>query len=121
MRGLFIISSFHVQGSPRQRVQLSLPATGRFDATAVVVIDISVLGWIRHHLPLSAAAGSANLSFELDGENVSVECRVVRSRLERFSTGATMTVYHSGLEFMDPANGRACSSSDHRSIHRARP
>jgi len=89
-----------------QRVQLSLPATGRFGANAVVVVDISVLGArIEHHMPLGTAAGaSANLAFMLEDEQVSVECRVVRSRLERFSVGADgLTVYHSGLEFLDPA------------------
>ncbi|HYS56216.1 MAG TPA: PilZ domain-containing protein [Thermoanaerobaculia bacterium] len=88
-----------------QRVRLSLPATGRFGANAVVVVDISVLGArIEHHTALGTAAGSsANLSFVLEDEQVSVECRVVRSRLERFSVGTDgLTVYHSGLEFLDP-------------------
>src|SRR5207253_5696934 len=38
-----------------------------------------------------------------DDEDINVDCRVVRSRLERFSVGADgLTVYHSGLEFIDP-------------------
>jgi hypothetical protein len=90
-----------------QRVHLSLPVTGRFGANQVVVVDISVLGArIEHHNPLgTATGGDANLSFVLEDEQIAVDCRVVRSRLERFSVGADgLTVYHSGLEFLDPAN-----------------
>jgi hypothetical protein len=88
-----------------QRVHLALPVTARFGANQVVVVDISVLGArIEHHTPLgTATGGSANLSFTWDDEDISVDCRVVRSRLERFSVGADgLTVYHSGLEFIDP-------------------
>jgi hypothetical protein len=89
-----------------QRVHLSLPATGRFGSNQVVVVDISVLGArIEHHTPLGTATGaSANLSFMLEDEQINVDCKVVRSRLERFSVGADgLTVYHSGLEFIDAA------------------
>src|SRR5258708_22589130 len=89
-----------------QRVPLSLPVTGRFGANQVVVVDISVLGArIEHHTPLGTAAGdTGTLSFMLEDEQVTVDCRVVRSRLERLSVGAHgLTVYHSGLQFLDPA------------------
>ncbi|HEY8182695.1 MAG TPA: PilZ domain-containing protein [Thermoanaerobaculia bacterium] len=90
-----------------QRVHLSLPVTGRFGANQVVVVDISVLGArIEHPTPLgTAAGGTGSLSFILEDEQITVDCRIVRSRLERFSAGADgLTVYHSGLEFVDPAN-----------------
>lgn len=89
-----------------QRVHLALPVNARFGSTQVVVVDISVLGArVEHHIPLGTVTGaSANLSFTWDDELVSVDCRVVRSRLERFSVGSDgLTVYHSGLEFLDPA------------------
>jgi hypothetical protein len=88
-----------------QRVHLPVPLTGRFGSTQVVVVDISVLGArIEHHVPLGTpAGGDANLAFIWEEEEISVDCRVVRSRLERFSVGADgLTVYHSGLEFLDP-------------------
>ena len=88
-----------------QRVQLSLPAIARFGSNQVVVVDISVLGArIEHHTPLgTSTGGDANLSFIWEEEQISVDCRVVRSRLERFSVGADgLTVYHSGLEFLEP-------------------
>ena len=88
-----------------QRVHLPLPVTARFGSNQVVLVDISVLGArIEHHLPIGTTTGnSADLAFTWDDEDISVDCRVVRSRLERFSTGADgLTIYHTGLEFMDP-------------------
>jgi len=87
------------------RVHLALPVTARFGSTQVVVVDISVLGArIEHHVALgTSAGGQANLAFTWEDESISVDCRVVRSRLERFSVGADgLTVYHSGLEFLEP-------------------
>jgi len=88
-----------------QRVHLALPVTARYGSTQVVVVDISVLGArIEHHVPLgTVTGGQANLAFRWDDEDISVDCRVVRSRLERFSVGPDgLTVYHSGLEFLEP-------------------
>lgn len=88
-----------------QRVHLALPVNARFGSHQVVVVDISVLGArIEHHTPIGTPTGSvANLAFRWDEEDVSVDCKVVRSRLERFSVGADgLTIYHSGLEFIDP-------------------
>lgn len=72
----------------------------RLGTAQVVLVDISVLGArVEHHMPLTAGA-RARLSFTFDDEEIFTECRIVRSRLERFSVGADgLTVYHSGLEF----------------------
>lgn len=90
-----------------QRIHLALPVTARFGTNQVVLVDISVLGArIEHHVPLGTTTGNtANLAFRWEDEDVAVDCRVVRSRLERFSVGADgLTVYHSGLEFKEPTN-----------------
>lgn len=90
--------------SPRsrrvQRVHLAQPLIARLGTTRVVLVDVSVLGArVEHHIALNAGAFS-RLAFEWEGRTVDVECRIVRSRLERFSAGADgLTVYHSGLEF----------------------
>jgi hypothetical protein len=90
--------------SPRtrrvQRVHLAQPLVARLASTQVVLVDISLMGArVEHHTPLSAGAYT-RLSFEWEDETISIECRIVRSRLERFSAGADgLTVYHSGLEF----------------------
>lgn len=83
-----------------QRVHLAQPLIARLGTTQVVLVDISVLGArIEHHVPL-AAGGSTRLAFEWEGRTIVLECRIVRSRLERFSVGPEgLTVYHSGLEF----------------------
>lgn len=83
-----------------QRIHLPQPLVARLGASQVILVDISTLGArIEHHTPLSAGAFS-RIAFRWDEHDVAAECRIVRSRLERFSTGANgMTVYHSGVEF----------------------
>ncbi|MGZ7041951.1 MAG: PilZ domain-containing protein, partial [Thermoanaerobaculia bacterium] len=83
-----------------QRVRLAQPIAARLGATEVVIVDISVMGArIEHHVPLTAGA-RARLHFVWDDEEISTDCSIVRSRLERFSIGSDgLTVYHSGLEF----------------------
>jgi hypothetical protein len=89
-----------------QRIHLSRPLTARLGSNQVVVVDVSVMGArVEHSAPLgTATGGQAHLSFNWDDEPIEVDCRIVRSRLERFSVGADgLTVYHSGLEFLEPA------------------
>ena len=83
-----------------QRVHLAQPLLGRLGSARVLIVDVSVLGArIEHHMPLTAG-GNAPFSFDWEDHEISTQCRVVRSRLERFSVGTDgMTVYHSGLEF----------------------
>jgi hypothetical protein len=83
-----------------QRVHLPQPLVARLGASQVILVDISTLGArIEHHTPLSAGAFS-RLAFRWDEHDIATECRIVRSRLERFSSGPNgMTVYHSGVEF----------------------
>lgn len=89
-----------------QRIHLARPVNARLGSHQVVVVDVSVMGArVEHHMPLgTATGGQAHLSFRWDDEPIEVDCRIVRSRLERFSVGADgLTVYHSGLEFLEPA------------------
>jgi hypothetical protein len=83
-----------------QRIHLAQPIVARLGAARVVLVDVSILGArVEHHVPLIAGSHSS-LSFTWEGEDVSADCRIVRSRLERFSVGADgLTVYHSGVEF----------------------
>lgn len=90
--------------SPRtrrvQRVHLAQPLVARLGSAQVVLVDLSVLGArVEHHVPL-LAGGLSRLAFSFEGQDMLLECRIVRSRLERFSVGSDgLTVYHSGLEF----------------------
>lgn len=83
-----------------QRIHLAQPIVARLGAAKVVLVDVSILGArVEHHTPLIAGSHS-RLSFAWESEEVDADCRIVRSRLERFSVGADgLTVYHSGVEF----------------------
>lgn len=83
-----------------QRVHLAQPLVARLGAAHVVLVDLSILGArVEHHTPL-AAGGNSRLTFTFENHDLALECRIVRSRLERFSVGTDgLTVYHSGLEF----------------------
>lgn len=85
-----------------QRIHLARPLIARLGTNQVVLVDISMLGArIEHHTPLSTGQ-LGRLMFDWDEESINVEIRIVRSRLERFSVGADgLTVYHSGLEFLN--------------------
>ena len=92
-----------------ERVHLAQPILARLGLTQLLLVDISVLGArVEHHTPL-LAGGRSTFSFTWENEEISSECRLVRSRLERFSTGTDgLTVYHTGLEFENmPAEVRA--------------
>ena len=86
-----------------QRIHLAPPLRGKLGSTDVVLVDLSLLGArVEHSVPIVSTATRSRLSFGWDDETIAVEARVVRSRLERFSGGAEgLTVYHSGLEFVD--------------------
>jgi hypothetical protein len=92
--------------SPRtrrvQRVHLAQPLIARLGTAQVVLVDISVLGArVEHHVPLIAGAYT-RLAFEWGERAVLADCRIVRSRLERFSVGSNgLTIYHSGVEFQN--------------------
>ena len=83
-----------------QRIHLAQPIVARLGATKVLLVDLSILGArLEHHTPLVAGSHST-FAFGWEGEEITAECRIVRSRLERFSGGADgLTVYHSGIEF----------------------
>lgn len=83
-----------------QRVHLAQPLLARLGSAQVLLVDISVLGArVEHHVPL-IAGGHSTLSFQWNDDEIATTCRIVRSRIERFSVGTDgLTVYHSGLEF----------------------
>lgn len=83
-----------------QRVHFAQPMMARLGATPVVLVDLSLLGArLEHHTPVPSS-GTSRLTFRWEEKEISLDCRIVRSRLERFSVGADgLTVYHSGVEF----------------------
>src|SRR5437763_1742293 len=83
-----------------QRIHLANPIVARLGTAQVVLVDISLLGArVEHHTPM-IAGGRTRLAFRWEDHEVVTDCRIVRSRLERFSIGTNgLTIYHSGLEF----------------------
>src|SRR5882762_1979921 len=76
-----------------ERLLLSAPIPARVAESIVRIVDIGILGTrIEHDEPL--IAGPHTLQFEWDGEQIEVDCTILRS--ER-----SQTVFQSGLEFND--------------------
>lgn len=87
-----------------QRIHMAQPLRARLGKAEVVLVDLSILGArIEHHAALTVPPGTQpRLTFKWDDATIAVDCRIVRSRLERFSVGSDgLTVYHSGLEFVE--------------------
>ncbi len=90
------------------RIRLSPPVLGRFGGESVVLVDVSLDGAkVEHSEPLKIGAQST-LTFEWDEGKISLRAKVVRCKLERFtgSGGEGLTVFHSGLLFVDPDQER---------------
>jgi hypothetical protein len=83
-----------------QRIRFPQPIVARLGVAQVALVDLSMLGArVEHHSTLPAGTHT-RLAFQWDDEPISIECRIVRSRVERFSTGSdALTVYHAGVEF----------------------
>lgn len=83
-----------------ERIRLSEPIIGRLGSTSVVLVDISTRGArVEHHVSLATNA-RLRLTFSWDGDQIAIDCVVVRGKLDRFSNEAGgLTVYHSGLAF----------------------
>ncbi|MDP9360892.1 MAG: SpoIIE family protein phosphatase [Acidobacteriota bacterium] len=99
-----------------ERLLLPAPISGRMAERAVRIVDIALLGTrIEHDEPLMV--GPHTLRFEWDGEEIVVDCTVLRS--ER-----SQAAFHSGLQFSErdrPLVGRIVSTlSDRDEIERLR-
>ncbi len=83
-----------------QRIHLPQPVSARLGTAEVVLVDLSIRGaGLEHHMPLSTGS-HARMAFRWNDELIATDCCIIRSRIERFSSGGTgLTVYHSGVEF----------------------
>src|SRR4051795_2498470 len=76
-----------------ERLLLPSPIAGRMADRDVRIVDIGILGTrVEHDEPLMV--GPHTLRFEWDGEEIEVDCTIVRS--ERAAAA-----FHSGLQFSD--------------------
>ncbi|MGH9458208.1 MAG: PilZ domain-containing protein [Thermoanaerobaculia bacterium] len=90
------------------RIRLAPPLIAQLGSQSVVVVDISLDGArIEHEEPLKTGA-ELRFGFHWDDEPIQVRAQVTRCKLERFSSGGDgLTVYHSGLRFIDVGSSGA--------------
>jgi hypothetical protein len=86
-----------------ERVRLQEPVRGRVGATSVFVLDISVQGFrVAHQSRLGAIGTHYPVVFNWRGEEVSVECELVRTELQRVGSASySKTLYHSALSITE--------------------
>jgi len=86
-----------------QRLDLVPPSDAKLAGLAVVMLDLSTAGAkVEHPFPMKAGQ-RGRLDFSWNGTELSLECEVVRTRLQKSTIKAGVIVYHSGLRFTDPA------------------
>lgn len=87
-----------------QRIRFTEPLLGLTPHGAVSIVDLSISGLrAEHPFPLGAGR-TIRIDLEWNGEPVSVQCDVLRCRLERRSVKNGFT-YASGLRFIGTSNG----------------
>lgn len=104
-----------------ERVRLPIPIAARLGSANVVLSDISMVGaGVQHHVQISNNE-TAPLVFRWEKQDIIVDCKIVRSRLELFRHGeSTLRIYHSGLAFAARTDGleRAIENRIARAIER---
>jgi hypothetical protein len=86
-----------------QRLDLVPPSDAKLSGLTVVLLDLSTAGArVEHPFPMKAGQ-RGRLDFSWDGAELSLECEIVRTRLQKSTIKAGAIVYHSGLRFTDPA------------------
>jgi c-di-GMP-binding flagellar brake protein YcgR len=85
------------------RCQVGKRLTGRITSNhEASILDMSLGGALIEHSNLVRPGTLAFLTLSVDGQEVSLRCRVLRSAIYRYevrSTGEREHVYRSGLEF----------------------
>lgn len=88
-----------------QRLDLVPPSDAKLSGLGVVMLDLSTAGArVEHQFPMKAGQ-RGRLDFSWNGMELSLECEVVRTRLQKSTIKAGVIVYHSGLRFTDPSEG----------------
>lgn len=86
-----------------QRLDLDAPVDARVSGLVVTVLDLSTAGArIEHTFPMKAGQ-HGQLDFAWNGLDLSLQCEVVRTRLQKSTIKVGVIVYNTGLRFTDPA------------------
>ncbi len=91
-----------------QRIRFDAPLGAKLPTGKVTLVDVSATGaLVEHDFPL-ARGKRVTLEFEFEGIAVSLQCTVIRCKLERTGIGAN---YRTGLAF-DPSDPRLVEVRD---------
>ncbi len=94
-----------MNGSEKRRIQrlnLDRPIEASLSGLRVMLLDISTAGArVEHSFPMKASR-QVKLDFLHDGATISLQCDIVRCRLQKSGLNGAI-VYQSGLRFSDPA------------------
>lgn len=83
-----------------ERVELTIPLGARLGGSHVVLSDISIVGAAIEHASQIPNDAIVPLVFRWERQEIELDSRVIRSRLERrLKGGFKYTVYRSGLAF----------------------
>lgn len=86
-----------------QRLDLVPPSDAKLSGLAVVMLDLSTAGArVEHAFPMKAGQ-KGRLDFSWEGLELSLQCEIVRTRLQKSTIKPGSIVYHTGLRFTDPA------------------
>ena len=89
-----------------ERIILSPPLVGRLHDQDVRILDIGPRGArVEHDRPLHFSA-PVRLCFPWAGDEIALDCLMVRADAEPHRSSEGMSIYNSGLEFRPPEDGR---------------
>jgi sigma-B regulation protein RsbU (phosphoserine phosphatase) len=88
-----------------ERVVLSPPLTGRIEGAAVTMVDLGIHGARVRHEGEIPASDTSRLSFEWDGDEITLDCHVVRSDVHPDLEAAAPNIFESGVQFTHPEQG----------------
>lgn len=81
------------------------PVEAMLSGLGVSLLDLSTQGArIEHAFPMKAGQ-RGQLDFSWNGHDLSLQCEVVRTRLQKSTIKAGVIVYNTGLRFTDPVEG----------------
>jgi phosphoserine phosphatase RsbU/P len=90
-----------------ERVVLSPPLQCHIRDCEVSIVDLGMLGArVRHDRPL-VIDGPAKLTFHWDGEEIALDCNVVRSDLQPSLEAAPESIFETGVQFVHPEQANA--------------
>lgn len=90
-----------------ERVVLSPPLSGRIEGAEVTMVDLGIHGARVRHEGAIPASGPSKLSFEWDGDEITLDCHIVRSDVHPAVEAAAANTFESAVQFVHPEQGNS--------------